>query len=166
MKVGIFIICIFAVFSCSSVSPNTSVPLIKNNETQFFVKSMNVEHKEKSVLPLEIQSAKNILHAMGYRQTKRDPRFFEEEMYKMVYLDMYVNKNGYSTHSFEENGIRFIISRLIDKPNDPNYYTSATISANGVRYWFVKINFFLEYSRVEEWFSVDRNEFIEYKIFY
>jgi hypothetical protein len=113
----------------------------------------------------EEKSKIQILKKRGYSRTQIIPDFFREYIYSMVYYDN-KRENAYSKYIFIENGITYTTVFNGNKPEDPNFFTTANFVINNKRYWFLKINFLLEYVRIEEWLNTDSNIISMYKIFY
>jgi hypothetical protein len=95
--------------------------------------------------------------------------FYDESVYKMVYLSFSV-PDGYIYSEFEEDGIVYILKYVYEegKPRDsnPNFYTVVTISDNDILHRFIKINFFLKHYIEDAWQYLDDNSIYIRKIFY
>jgi hypothetical protein len=100
----------------------------------------------------------------GYSLITMAPEFISEEIYTTVYLVR--NKQTYRETQFSESGITFRLVYAVENPHDPNFYVYTNIVANNTRYWFIKINFLLECTRIQEWLNEENGQLSTERIFF
>ena len=114
----------------------------------------------------EVQKKIDFLKERGYSQVKNPPSFYNEEIYRIIYGSNIGRNEGRKQTTFFKDGIIYILTYARYKPDDPNFYVSVTFEIGSERYWFLKINYFLEYFRIDEWLNVETGVISVEKIFY
>lgn len=114
----------------------------------------------------EVQKKIDFLKGNGYSQVKNPPSFFADEIYRIIYGSNIGWDEGFKRTSFSKDGMMFTLTYARYKPSDPNFYVAVTFEAENERYWFLKINYLLEYFRTEEWLNIETGVISVEKIFY
>lgn len=136
-------------------------------EKQVLMNSYDLRMDEKQpIYNDEVQKKIDFLKERGYSQVNRPTSFYIEDIYRMTYGSNIGQSEGYKETIFFKDGIGYILTYTRYKPNDPNFYVSVTFEVGGERYWFIKINYFLEYFRIEEWLNEETGTILVDNIFY
>jgi len=134
--------------------------------TGFLLKTTDIDvNDNRIVYDEEIQEKIDYLKGRGYTRVSMDPHFFDDEIFHMVFNN-YGPDERYSGTGFSENDIWYSLRFSLNKPEYPNFYVAASFIVDDVRYWFLKINYFLEYNRIEEWFDIEPGNVRILLIFY
>jgi hypothetical protein len=106
----------------------------------------------------ELITKLKFLVSKGYCLSNKNADFLTGEAYNMVYWENNdMDRRGYS---FIEDGIIYTLYYDLNRPDDPNYFTTAFLIIDDIIYWFFKVNFFFEYDIEKKWVEEDGSEII------
>ncbi|MDR1316474.1 MAG: hypothetical protein LBK13_06330 [Spirochaetales bacterium] len=115
--------------------------------TTTLINSYNIMNDDYDGIDENSRHKINYLKNRGYSQTNIIPDVFFNEIYRLVYETN--SQGGYLQTNYSNEGITYILIYALDKPDNPNLYSCVTFSVNGKHYWFLKINFLLEWTTIE-----------------
>jgi hypothetical protein len=130
-----------------------------------FISCLSLEETKLTERQNGIVEKINFLKSKGYSLVPIAPGFFDREIYTLVYYAIYENE-GVLRYTFKDEGIIYTTTFLLDKPDEPNFYVTANFKEGDKTYWFLKINYFLEYHIIKNFINSENGEIITYKIFY
>ncbi len=139
---------------------------ILRNEITFPLTSTYIfPDSDLQVLDTDTLAKIEMLENRGYSQYITDVSWEDRAIYWLVYREAN-SSNSYITHRFEENGITYRLKWGADKRTEPNFYSYASFVANGRKYHFLKINFLLQYTKIQEWWNTKLKISRYYKLNY